>query len=91
MMEAYKETYTHYTTPNKNIQIVVYRKKPRLTLLQRIKKAWNMLTVNERFEMKQKGLGICLLVLALIGVFLIPEAGAALIVVAVMGIERIAL
>lgn len=28
MLPAYKETYTHYSTPNGNTQLILYRRKP---------------------------------------------------------------
>lgn len=74
MLPAYKESYTHYTTPSGNTQIYLYRKKPSKNLILR----------------KQKILGVILVILGIIGAIALPEDNGGFILAAFMGIARIA-
>lgn len=62
MATAYKESYMHYTTPSGNTQIFVYRRKPRRGLIRK-----------EKYLIKQKLLGLALVVIGIIGCFLVAN------------------
>ena len=77
MMPAYKENYTHYTTPSGNTQIFVYHRKAKKRMSKR-----------EKYQIQQKFLGLILTVLGIIGCFFVPEDCGGFLFAVLLGIAR---
>lgn len=78
MLPAYKETYTHYTTPSGNTQLILYRRK---STQKHIKIS--------KYFINQKALGIILVVLGIVGCAIFQEDNGGFAFTVLLGILRI--
>ena len=76
MLPTYNETYTHYTTPSGSTQLILYRRKTKLSERKKV-------------LLQQKLLGLALVVIGIIGCFIMPEDCGGCLFAGFMGVCRL--